>query len=101
MKIAVLFGGTSEERDVSIASAAQIIPPLPPSDAEIARVRGGAMALSAPTSGSDHAAAYWCLEANSLPCMTATSLLPQAAKAAGIDFPEFLESICRGALESR
>jgi D-alanine-D-alanine ligase len=27
MKIAVLFGGTSEERDVSIASAAQIIPP--------------------------------------------------------------------------
>ena len=26
MKIAVLFGGTSEERDVSIASAAQIIP---------------------------------------------------------------------------
>jgi D-alanine-D-alanine ligase len=28
MKIAVLFGGTSEERDVSIASAAQIIPVL-------------------------------------------------------------------------
>ncbi|HEY2465930.1 MAG TPA: hypothetical protein VGI32_17855 [Steroidobacteraceae bacterium] len=28
LKIAVLFGGTSEERDVSIASAAQIIPGL-------------------------------------------------------------------------
>jgi D-alanine-D-alanine ligase len=28
VKIAVLFGGTSEERDVSIASAAQIIPVL-------------------------------------------------------------------------
>ena|ERR1700726_3163977 len=28
VKIAVLFGGTSEERDVSIASAAQIIPAL-------------------------------------------------------------------------
>jgi D-alanine-D-alanine ligase len=28
MKIAVLFGGTSEERVVSIASAAQIIPVL-------------------------------------------------------------------------
>jgi hypothetical protein len=28
MKIAVLFGGTSEDRDVSIASAAQIIPAL-------------------------------------------------------------------------
>ena len=28
MKIAVLFGGTSEERDVSIASAAQVVPAL-------------------------------------------------------------------------
>jgi D-alanine-D-alanine ligase len=28
VKIAVLFGGTSEERDVSIASAAQVIPAL-------------------------------------------------------------------------
>jgi D-alanine-D-alanine ligase len=28
MRIGVLFGGTSEERDVSIASAAQIIPAL-------------------------------------------------------------------------
>lgn len=28
MRIAVLFGGTSDERDVSIASAAQIIPAL-------------------------------------------------------------------------
>src|ERR1700733_16187631 len=81
MRIAVLFGGTSEERDVSIASAAQIIPALrnlghqvfavdtatgrlnsaqeqqllsgavavavaPPSDTEIARVRGGALVLS-------------------------------------------------------
>src|SRR5580704_1847931 len=79
MIVAVLFGGTSEERDVSIASAAQIIPVLrdlghqvfavdtatgrlgpaqerqllsaavaaaPPSDTEIARVRGGALTLS-------------------------------------------------------
>jgi D-alanine-D-alanine ligase len=42
--------------------------------------------------------AFWCLEANSLPGMTATSLLPQAAKAAGIDFPELLDRICRGAI---
>ena len=28
MKLAVLFGGTSEERDVSIVSAAHIIPAL-------------------------------------------------------------------------
>src|SRR3984885_10882028 len=81
MRIAVLLGGMSEERDVSIASAAQIIPALrnlghqvfavdtatgrlksaqeqqllsgavavavaPPSDTEIARVRGGAMVLT-------------------------------------------------------
>jgi D-alanine-D-alanine ligase len=40
---------------------------------------------------------FWCLEANSLPGMTATSLLPQAAKVAGISFPELLERICKGA----
>ena len=49
----------------------------------------------------DDAGAYWCLEANSLPGMTATSLLPQAAKAAGISFPELLDRICRGAIMSR
>jgi D-alanine-D-alanine ligase len=37
----------------------------------------------------------WCLEANSLPGMTAASLLPQAARAAGIGFPELLERICK------
>jgi D-alanine-D-alanine ligase len=49
----------------------------------------------------DGAGAFWCLEANSLPGMTAPSLLPQAAKAAGIDFPELLDRICRGALKAR
>lgn len=38
---------------------------------------------------------FWCLEANSLPGMTATSLLPQAAKAAGIEFPDLLDRICK------
>jgi D-alanine-D-alanine ligase len=41
---------------------------------------------------------FWCLEANSLPGMTATSLLPQAARAAGIDFPALLSKICAGAV---
>ncbi len=49
----------------------------------------------------DAAGQFWCLEANSLPGMTATSLLPQAARAAGIDFPTLLESICRGAVKPR
>jgi D-alanine-D-alanine ligase len=37
----------------------------------------------------------FCLEVNTLPGMTATSLLPQAAQAAGIAFPELCERICR------
>ena len=49
----------------------------------------------------DAAGRLWCLEANSLPGMTATSLLPQAAKAAGIGFPELLERICRAAVRPR
>ncbi|MBQ7153225.1 MAG: D-alanine--D-alanine ligase [Clostridia bacterium] len=35
----------------------------------------------------------WCLEANSLPGMTPTSLLPQAAAAAGIDYDSLCETI--------
>ena len=41
----------------------------------------------------------WCLEANALPGMTARSLLPQAAAAGGISFPELCERIVRLALE--
>jgi D-alanine-D-alanine ligase len=39
--------------------------------------------------------AIFCLEVNTLPGMTATSLLPQAARAAGINFPELCDRICR------
>jgi D-alanine-D-alanine ligase len=41
----------------------------------------------------------WCLEANTLPGMTATSLLPQSAAAAGIPFDELCDRMCRMALE--
>lgn len=37
----------------------------------------------------------FCLEANTLPGMTETSLIPQAAAAAGISFPELCERIVR------
>jgi D-alanine-D-alanine ligase len=43
----------------------------------------------------------FCLEVNTLPGMTATSLLPQAARASGMDFPELCEQICRGARRGR
>jgi D-alanine-D-alanine ligase len=42
----------------------------------------------------------WCLEANSLPGMTATSLLPKAAAAAGISFEELCDRIARLAVEA-
>jgi D-alanine-D-alanine ligase len=40
----------------------------------------------------------YCLEANTLPGMTATSLLPQAARAAGISFENLCDRICRSAM---
>ena len=43
----------------------------------------------------------WCLEANALPGMTSNSLVPKAARAAGISFPELCDRICRLALEFR
>ncbi|SEA22740.1 D-alanine--D-alanine ligase [Desulfuromusa kysingii] len=36
---------------------------------------------------------FQCIEVNTIPGMTATSLLPQAAKVAGIDFPQLVEMI--------
>jgi D-alanine-D-alanine ligase len=43
---------------------------------------------------------FYCLEANTLPGMTATSLIPQAAAAAGIAFPELCERIARLAADA-
>ena len=40
---------------------------------------------------------YYCLEINTLPGMTATSLVPKAAKAAGVSFNELCERILRSA----
>ena len=41
----------------------------------------------------------YCLEANTLPGMTGTSLVPQAAQADGVGFPELCERIARAALD--
>ena len=43
--------------------------------------------------------AFWCLEANTLPGMTAASLFPKGAAAAGIAFPEVCERICELGIE--
>jgi D-alanine-D-alanine ligase len=42
---------------------------------------------------------FFCLEANTLPGMTQLSLIPQAAVAAGISFPELCERIAQLALD--
>lgn len=40
----------------------------------------------------------WCLEVNTVPGMTATSLLPQSSAAVGIAFPELCDRICRASV---
>src|SRR6185369_5684684 len=42
---------------------------------------------------------FWCLEANTLPGMTAASLFPKGAAAAGMSFPDVVDRICRLAIE--
>lgn len=42
---------------------------------------------------------FWCLEANTLPGMTAASLFPKGASAAGIGFPVVCDQLCRLAIE--
>ena len=44
---------------------------------------------------------FYCLEANTLPGMTALSLVPQAAAAQGMSFPDLCERIVRLAVEER
>ncbi len=46
----------------------------------------------------DESGALWVLEANTVPGLTAMSLLPQSALAAGIEFPTLCDQICRLAL---
>jgi D-alanine-D-alanine ligase len=47
----------------------------------------------------DEDGVFWCLEANTLPGMTAASLFPKGAAAAGITFPQVCEALCRVAIE--
>ncbi|MEN8144309.1 MAG: D-alanine--D-alanine ligase, partial [Gemmatimonadota bacterium] len=44
---------------------------------------------------------FSCLEANSLPGLTATSLVPKSAGAAGISFPELCERIALSAVRGQ
>jgi D-alanine-D-alanine ligase len=43
----------------------------------------------------------WLLEVNTIPGMTATSLVPDAARAAGIEFPQLCTMLVESALTPR
>jgi D-alanine-D-alanine ligase len=43
---------------------------------------------------------YYCLELNTLPGMTETSLVPKAANAAGLSFEELCNIILRSSIQS-
>ena len=47
----------------------------------------------------DETGAMYCLEANTLPGMTPTSLIPQEAKVLGIDYPELCEKLIEVSLK--
>jgi D-alanine-D-alanine ligase len=47
----------------------------------------------------DEEGTFWCLEANTLPGMTAASLFPKGAAAAGISFPRLCDRLCMLAIE--
>jgi D-alanine-D-alanine ligase len=47
----------------------------------------------------DEDGTFWCLEANTLPGMTAASLFPKGAAAAGIAFPDVCDRLCRLGIE--
>jgi len=47
----------------------------------------------------DSGGTSWCLEANALPGLTGNSLLPKAAQAAGIPFPELCHRVAEMALK--
>ena len=44
---------------------------------------------------------FYCLEVNTLPGMTKTSLVPKAAQAAGIEFPQLVDKIVKLALNKK
>jgi D-alanine-D-alanine ligase len=54
-----------------------------------------------PSINSRQAGKLYFLEINTIPGMTATSLAPQAAKAAGMEFSDFLDKLIEGSLKRK
>ena len=49
----------------------------------------------------DEEGSFWCLEINTLPGMTPTSLVPQEAAAVGIDYGRLCEIVIEKSLKAR
>jgi D-alanine-D-alanine ligase len=98
VRIAVLFGGTSEERDVSIASAAQIIPALRTLGHEVFAVDTATGRLPAADEQKLLAKAV-SADPPSSAAISGVRGRAVAFATSGISFPELLERICKGAIK--
>lgn len=85
--------------------ATEEICPAPLTDAEAMRLRRSALAAAEALGTTSlcrvdfilSGGIFFCLEVNALPGMTETSLLPLAAKTAGVGFPQLCEEILKTA----
>ena len=93
-----------------IANASEEICPAPLSEDELARISAatakGFVALRLLDYARfdyilDEQGVFWCLEANTLPGMTPTSLLPQEAKAVGMDYDSLCDTLANMALRKK
>mgnify|MGYP000782385646 FL=1 len=87
-----------------------LLPQKPGSNAPARRQRAGERAFEALRMDvysradfivSDADGEFYCLEMNALPGMTAASLLPKAAKAAGYEYSELCEAIIQESMKAR
>ncbi len=93
-----------------VANATEEICPAPLSDDELSRISEATAKGFAALRLIDYArfdyildsdGVFWCLEANTLPGMTPTSLLPQEAAAIGIDYDSLCDKLANMALAKK
>ncbi len=102
--------GFYDYKNKYLAGATDELCPAPLTDAELAKIsEATARGFSALCLGDyarfdyilDKDGVFWCLEANTLPGMTPTSLLPQEAAAIGIDYASLCEKLALTALNKK
>ena len=103
----VPHAGFYDYRNKYTAGATEYLVPAPLAPAVAERVAEAAVAAHRALGCRDYSRADfrlsedgtpWILEVNTAPGMTATSLVPKAARAAGLGFPEFVAHLVRAAL---